>query len=92
MKRESELPPRLRQQAARLERAEKDRPTLLAQATFFSGLGLALALPAVAGAYLGYWLDERSAGYSVRWTIGFMLLGIVIGAYNVYWLIRRSGS
>lgn len=90
MKRASELPPRLRQQAERLRRADEERPTLLAQATFFSGMGLALVLPAVAGAYLGHWLDLHAAGYSVRWTVGFMLLGLVIGAYNIYWLIRRS--
>lgn len=90
MKRESELDTRLRQQDERLRKASRERRTMLAQVSFSSGLGLALVLPIIGGAYLGRWLDERLGGYSVRWTIGCLLLGLVIGAYNVYWLIRRS--
>jgi len=88
--REPELEKRLAEQATRISRAKREHPTLLAQASFFSGLGLAMVLPAVAGAYLGHWLDVRAGGYSVRWTVGCLLLGVAIGAYNVYWLIRRS--
>ena len=40
MKDESELKKRLKRQAVRKERAERERPTLLAQASFYSGLGL----------------------------------------------------
>ncbi|HEU5451940.1 MAG TPA: AtpZ/AtpI family protein [Terriglobales bacterium] len=90
MKPESELKGRLAAQTERMRRAARERPTLLAQASFFSGLGLAMALPIVAGAYLGHWLDDRLAGYSVRWTVGFLLLGVAIGAFNVYWLIKRT--
>ncbi len=45
-------------------------------------------LPVVGGAYLGHWLDGRMAGYSIRWTLSLLCLGIVVGAFNVYWLIR----
>ena len=90
MKPESELKERLAIQAERMRRAARERPTLLAQATFFSGLGLAMALPIVAGAYLGHWLDGLASGYSVRWTVGCLLLGVAIGAFNVYWLIKRT--
>jgi len=47
-------------------------------------LGMLLAVPLVMGAYLGRWLDERSPGYSVRWTINLILLGLAVGIYNVY--------
>jgi Putative F0F1-ATPase subunit Ca2+/Mg2+ transporter len=39
-------------------------------------------LPVVAGAYLGRWLDSLVAGYSVRWTVSLILLGVVVGAVN----------
>ena len=46
--------------------------------------GLLLAVPLVLGAYLGRWIDERSPGYSVRWTVNLLLLGLALGVYNVY--------
>ena len=41
-------------------------------------------LPVVGGAYLGRWLDGLAEGYSVRWTVSLILLGVVIGGINVY--------
>lgn len=45
--------------------------------------------PIVLGAYLGRWLDTLAAGYSVRWTVGSIVLGIVTGGYNVFRFIQR---
>jgi ATP synthase protein I len=45
-------------------------------------------LPVVGAAYLGHWLDGLSVGYSMRWTLGLLFLGLVVGAFNVYFLIR----
>jgi ATP synthase protein I len=45
-------------------------------------------LPVVAGAYLGHWLDGLAPGYSIRWTLSLLFLGLVIGGFNVYFLIR----
>lgn len=50
--------------------------------------GLLLAVPLVLGAYAGRWLDERAPGYSVRWTINLMLLGLGVGIYNVVRFFR----
>lgn len=75
--------------ARRLERAEKERPTVLAQTAYIGVLGLVLVLPVVAGAYLGHWIDSQSEGYSMRWTLSLIFLGVVIGAFNVYHLIRE---
>ncbi|MBX3605502.1 MAG: AtpZ/AtpI family protein [Piscinibacter sp.] len=54
--------------------------------------GLLLAVPLVAGAYLGRWLDEQSAGYSVRWTVNLILLGLAVGVGNVVWFFRTHGK
>lgn len=70
--------------AARLRKAEKERKGILAEAAPLGVLGLVFVLPVVAGAYLGRWLDGLSPGYSVRWTVGFILLGVAVGAFNVW--------
>lgn len=80
---------RVEMQARRIKKAERDKSTLLAQTVFTGVLGLLLALPIVAGAYLGHWLDSLAEGYSVRWTLGFIMLGIIIGAMNVYLFIKE---
>ena len=43
----------------------------------------------IAGAYLGHWLDGLADGYSIRWTMSLILLGVFIGAMNVYLFIRE---
>ena len=84
---------RLRQniekQAQRMVQAEEDRPTLLAQTVFLGTLALLFILPVVGGAYLGHWIDSQLAGYSYRWTISLLLLGLGIGGMNVYLYIQR---
>jgi ATP synthase protein I len=51
--------------------------------------GLLLVVPLVIGAYLGRWLDERAAGYSVRWTVNLILLGLIVGIVNVVLFFRK---
>lgn len=75
--------------AGRLERAERERRSLLAQTVYLGTLGLLVALPIVGGAYLGRWLDSLAAGYSVRWTVSLIVLGVVVGSVNV-WLFLRD--
>lgn len=74
--------------ARRLHKAERERESLLVQTVYLGTLGLVFVLPVVVGAYLGNWLDRMSAGYSVRWTLSLLFLGLVAGAFNVYFLIR----
>jgi ATP synthase protein I len=76
-------------QARRMQQAEHDRPTLLAQTIYIGTLGLLFVVPVVAGAYLGRWLDSLAAGYSIRWTLSMIFLGVMIGAVNVYLFIRE---
>jgi ATP synthase protein I len=80
---------RVEQQARRMKQAEKDRPTLISQTACIGMLGLVFVLPVVGGAYLGRWLDGMVDGYSIRWTLSMLFLGVIIGAANVYLLIRE---
>ncbi|HKJ09154.1 MAG TPA: AtpZ/AtpI family protein [Gammaproteobacteria bacterium] len=90
MRRDDELQRKVTQQARRMRKAERDRPTLLAQTRFIGSLGLLFVLPVILGAYLGLWLDERMPGYSVAWTVALITLGVVIGAVNVYLYVREK--
>ena len=85
-----ELARRVEQQAQRMQRAERDHPTLLTQTIYLGSLGLMFILPVIAGVYLGHWLDGKLAGYSMRWTLSLLFAGLVIGGFNVYWLIRSQ--
>jgi ATP synthase protein I len=84
-----DLETHVERQARRLKKAERERPTLLGQTVYLGTLGLLFVLPVVGGAYLGHWLDSLRAGYSVRWTLGLILAGVVLGAINVYLFIRE---
>ena len=83
-----ELKRQIERQARRMKQAEHDRPTLLAQTVYIGTLGLVFVLPVVGGAYLGRWLDSLASGYSIRWTVSLILLGVMVGMINAYLLIR----
>jgi ATP synthase protein I len=76
-------------QARRIRQAERDQSTLLSQTVYLGTLGLLFVVPVVGGAYLGQWLDGLAEGYSVRWTVSLILLGVFVGAVNVYLFVRR---
>ena len=84
-----ELQRQVEKQRERMDRAEKERPTLLAQSAHIGVLGLLFVLPVVGGAYLGRWIDGLFAGYSMRWTLSMMFVGVVAGAVNVYFFVRE---
>lgn len=73
----------------RIARAEKERPTVLAQTAYVGVLGLLFVMPVIGGAYLGRWIDSFFEGYSMRWTLSLIFLGIVVGAMNVYYFVRE---
>lgn len=76
-------------QARRMARAERERDTLLSQTVFLGMLALLLVVPTILGAYLGNWIDGRFEGYSVRWTVSFILLGIAVGIFNVWRFLKE---
>ncbi len=86
---QDELKKQVERQARRMRQAEEDHPTLIAQTVYVGTLGLLFVLPVVGGAYLGLWLDSMLEGYSMRWILSLIFLGIVIGAFNVYQFVRE---
>jgi ATP synthase protein I len=85
----NDLRKQVERQARRMHNAERDRPTLIGQTVYIGTLGLLFVLPVIGGAYLGHWLDNLAAGYSIRWTVSLILLGVMVGVINVYLFIRE---
>lgn len=77
------------QQVKRMKRADKERSSLLAQSVYLGTLTLLFILPVIVGAYLGNWLDGMAQGYSMRWTLGLIFVGLIVGVVNVYMFIRE---
>jgi ATP synthase protein I len=73
----------------RLKQAERKRRSLLAQTVFLGSLSVLFVTPLLAGAYLGRWLDGLAEGYTVRWTVNLIILGLALGLFNVYFFIRK---
>jgi ATP synthase protein I len=76
-------------ESGRMQRAERERPRLIAQTVYLGSLALLLVVPVVAGAYLGRWIDSLFAGYSTRFTVSLIVLGVALGALNVYLFVRE---
>ncbi|MBE9486852.1 MAG: AtpZ/AtpI family protein [Chloroflexi bacterium] len=85
----NDLKKQVEKQARRMKKAERERPTLLGQTVYIGTLGLLFVLPMVGGAYLGLWLDSLAAGYSIRWTMSLIFVGVMVGALNVYLFIKE---
>ncbi len=84
-----DLRKQVERQARRMKKAEHDRPTLIGQTVYIGTLGLLFVIPVIGGAYLGQWLDSLATGYSMRWTLSLILLGVIIGGLNVYLFIKE---
>lgn len=83
-----ELREAVERETARMKRAERERPRLIAQTVYLGSLALLLVVPVVAGAYLGRWLDSLFPGYSIRFTVSLIVLGVGVGALNVVLFVR----
>lgn len=89
MKNENQLKEEVAKQIRRMKQAEHDQPTLLGQTVYLGTLGLMFVVPVIVGAYVGRWLDGLSAGYSMRWTLSLMVLGVGVGAVSVYLNVKE---
>ena len=89
MKSENQLKEEVTKQIRRMKQAEEDRPTLLKQTVYLGTLGLLFVVPVIVGAYVGQWLDGLVPGYSMRWTLSLIVLGVGIGAVSVYLNVRE---
>lgn len=54
------------------------------------GAGWMIALPTVAGALLGRWLDSISLGGARSWTLALMLTGLALGCFAAWQWLRRE--
>jgi len=86
---ERELEKRIAMQVRRIDQAKREQYTLIGYTVYLGTLGLLFVLPILAGAYLGRWIDEHLSGYSIHWTLGMLLMGVIVGAVNVYFFIRE---
>jgi ATP synthase protein I len=89
VKSENQLKDEVAKQIRRMQQAERDRPTLLKQTVYLGTLGLLFVVPVIVGAYVGRWLDSLSAGYSMRWTLSLIVLGVGVGAVSVYLNVKE---
>jgi ATP synthase protein I len=89
MRSENKLKEEVTKQIRRMKQAEQDQPTLLRQTVYLGTLGLLFVVPVILGAYVGRWLDGLSSGYSMRWTLSLIVLGIGVGAVNVYLNVKE---
>lgn len=87
---EKQLKHEVERDVERFREAERSRRTLLAQTVYLGTVGLLFALPIVAGAYAGRWIDGLVEGYSIRWTVSLIVLGVGVGAVNVYLLLVKD--
>ncbi|AEF99277.1 AtpZ/AtpI family protein [Methylomonas methanica] len=78
-----------RRDVDRLNRKDSQSASWIGMLFYGGTLDLLFVTPIVLGAYLGRWLDTLAAGYSVRWTVSLIVLGIVTGGYNVFRFIQR---
>lgn len=87
--RKAALDAAVRKDVARIEKGERERRSVLGYTVFMGTIAGLFVVPVVAGAYLGNWIDGLQPGYSVRWTVSLILLGVVVGAVNVYRFLEQ---
>lgn len=71
------------------EKARQGGLGFLARTAYLGSIGIMLALPIVAGAYLGRWLDDHQTGFSFSWTVSLIVIGVAVGITNVVMFIRQ---
>lgn len=89
-KSEDELKKNVESSVKKMEKAKKNRQTILAQTVYLGTLGVIFILPVIMGAYLGVWLDNKMKDvFSISWTVSLIIVGVFVGAINVYYFIKE---
>jgi len=87
---EDEFEVRVRRQRERIEKGRAER-----QESFWNYLGLfgvvgwSVIIPMVIGVLLGRWMDH-SFGTVYRWTLGLLIMGLVIGCLNAWRIVNKD--
>ncbi len=82
----------IRRRATRMKNArDNPDPSPLRGIGTFGMIGWAIAVPTVAGAFLGLWLD-RVAPQNFHWTIALILGGVVLGSLIAWIWVTKEGT
>ena len=78
--------------AARKLRARRERERTVWSWLGMMGLvGWSVAIPTLLGIFVGLWLDERTEGDRISWTLTFLIVGVALGCWQAwYWVKRES--
>jgi ATP synthase protein I len=76
----------VRQQA---ERVRAGRRTFWQGLAMVGVVGWLVSLPTVGGALLGRWIDRR-ADTGIRWTLGFLVLGLAAGCATAWRHVKEG--
>ncbi len=74
-----------------MDSREKPNPASLAALTLAGQLGMSIALPIVAGVWLGQYLDEKLGTTAVFLVLG-VLLGLACGGYEAYRVLMKAAT
>lgn len=55
----------------------------------FGIVGWSIAVPSVAGAFLGIWMDSRYGG-TCSWTLMLFMAGLCLGCSNAWYWIQKE--
>ncbi len=78
--------------AARKLRARRERERTVWSWLGMMGLvGWSVAIPTLLGIFIGLWLDARTEGDRISWTLTLLILGVALGCWQAwYWVKRES--
>lgn len=79
--------------ASRKLRVQREgRPGVWFGLGMFGLIGWSVAVPTVAGAMVGLWLDRHHPG-AHSWTLALLVAGLVIGCANAWhWVIQENAA
>ena len=88
-----ELPKIVEEKCRRRLKAQKE-----GEHPIFFGLGMfgvvgwTIAIPTVAGVFIGRWLDAgKGEGSTISWTLTFMFAGLIFGAFGAWRWMNKEG-
>ena len=90
---DEELDVRIAARAARKLKAQREgTQSAWSGLGMFGVIGWSVAVPTVAGAWLGVWWDKHHPG-SRSWTLALLIAGLAIGCANAwYWVAQQTHS
>jgi ATP synthase protein I len=80
---------KIAQVADELKRARKEKSGFLHYASLIGMGGWLLALPIVAGAYIGNYLD-RKTDMGVSWSLTLIIIGVAAGVFNIWYFLYKE--